>query len=363
MTSRPALFASRLPGVSLYATDETPCDLDLSDNTNLWGMPPVAASLAAARAVAASRYPTPYGGDLKIALASYLGVDASMVVTGCGSDDVLDSAIRALAGPDDVIAFPTPTFSMIPVFATVSGLALAPILLNDDYTIDVDALLATRARITYLCSPNNPTSTAIAYADVERIVAESYGVVILDEAYAEFSGVSHTALLARSERLVITRTMSKAFGLAGLRVGYGAASPVLAMEIEKARGPYKVNAVAERAAVAVLGGRLEDGESQIASPRSRADPWVDETVREAVEHRERLSAELRAREFAVAPSAANFLFVPDAGAVAVAAALRARSIAVRAFDALPVFGPALRITVGPWPMMERLLAALDEIRP
>ncbi len=339
-------------GISLYAPDRTPCAIDLSDNTNLWGVPP-----GAARAVretlgsSITSYPPPYTSDLKNMLASYLGVSSNMIVTGCGSDDVLDSAIRAFAEPGDTIAFPDPSFAMIPIFARMNGLETAPVPLVDGRDIDAGAMLATRARIIYLCSPNNPTSTAFDVSAIERIVERAPGLVILDEAYAEFAARNGLALLEHRDRLLITRTMSKAFGLAGLRIGYATGAPALVAEVEKSRGPYKVNALAERAATTALAEDL---------------PWVRKHVTELQANRARLAAELAAIGLEPLESAANFLFVPAARASELARGLRDRGIAVRPFTDLPrsiarfndASGAALRITVGPWEMMEPLLAAL-----
>src|SRR5690606_15838606 len=124
-----------------------------------------------------------------------------------------------------------------------------------------------------LCSPNNPTGVSLARGEVERVVRHAPGLVILDEAYAEFSGGSFMDLVPVSDRVLVTRTMSKAFGLAGLRVGYAAGSAGLIAEVQKSRGPYKVNALAERAALAALREDLE---------------WVRERAREAISVRERL---------------------------------------------------------------------------
>jgi len=146
--------------------------------------------------------------------------------------------------------------------------------------------------------------------------------------------------------VLVVRTLSKAFGLAGLRVVYAIGQPATVMEVEKSRGPYKVNAIAEHVAVTAL---RED----------RA--WVDEHIRLAVELRERLAEALRAMGLVPMPSAANFVCVPVAGAVEVGQALRARGVAVRPFPALPHVGDALRISVGPWPELSRLLAALGPV--
>ena len=332
--------------ISLYAPNREPCAIDLSDNTNLWGVPPAAERAIREAAVATvTRYPALYAGELKRALAAYVGAEASNVVTGCGSDDVLDSAIRAFAEPGERVAFPEPSFAMIPIFARMNGLVPAPVRLTERHDVDADATLATDAKVIYVCSPNNPTGTLASRAAIERIVEHAPGVVILDEAYAEFAPASNVDLALSGERVLVVRTMSKAFGLAGLRVGYAVGAPALVAEVEKSRGPFKVNAVAERAAVAALTDDL---------------PWVREHVALAVELRARLVGKLRRMGLAPLPSAANFVLVPVPDAARVAQAMRASGVAVRPFPALPGIGDALRISIGPWEMVERCLAALRE---
>src|SRR5690606_25475682 len=120
------------------------------------------------------------------------------------------------------IAFTAPTFSMIPVFARLNGLVSVPVPLRADGAADIDALLATRARVIYLCSPNNPTGTVTPHDEIRRLVSRASGVVLVDEAYAEFANEQDWRAEAPAmERVLITRTFSKAWGLAGLRVGYG----------------------------------------------------------------------------------------------------------------------------------------------
>jgi histidinol-phosphate aminotransferase len=344
--------------LSLYAPDRRPCAVDLSDNTNLWGMPPRAErAMREVPSEAMARYPELYAQTLKQSLARYAGVDASCIVTGCGSDDVLDSAIRAFAEPGERIALPDPTFPMIPVFARMNGLTAVSAPLTTAYDADVDALLATDPAIVYLCSPNNPTGTTLSRAAIDAVVGRANGLVIIDEAYAEFAGCNVVDLAMRSDRVLVTRTMSKAFGLAGLRIGYAIGAPDLVAAVEKSRGPYKVNAVAARAAVTALGEDL---------------PWVRERVDDAVALRARLTDALRALGIEALPSRANFVLAPLPDAAQVAAQLRARGVAVRPFETLAApagtplavtRGSAVRITVGPWPLLERALGALREVLP
>ena len=344
----------------LYAPDAEVCAVDLSDNTNLWGAPPAAIrALHDAPVSALSRYPSLYSDPLRAALLEYagvVGVPDIGVVTGCGSDDVLDSTMRAFGASGDSIAFSAPTFSMIPVLARLNGLTPVAIPFADSFDVDAQRLVDCGAKITYLCSPNNPTATAISRAAVEYVVANAPGIVLLDEAYAEFSPEVFVDLLARSERLVIARTFSKAFGLAGLRVGYGLGTNGLVRLIERARGPYKVSAVAERGVLAAL------------EPTPDGVEWVRAHAAEAVVNRLRVVEAIRSLGLEALPSAANFIMVPTPRARELATRMSSRGVLVRAFSGiaqdLRVFaeseGCALRIGVGPWEMMEAMLATLRE---
>ena len=331
--------------------------VDLSDNTNLWGAPP--AALAALRDAQTARYPSPYSADLKDALRRYVGIEAVGFVTGCGSDDVLDATMLAFAEPGDRIAYSVPTFTMIPAFARVNGLVPVEIPLRDDddgFDIDADRLAASGAQIIYVCAPNNPTGTEVSRGALERLVERAPGIVIIDEAYAEFAPATNVDLVGHSGRVVVTRTLSKAFGLAGLRIGYAIGVAETVNFVERARGPYKVNAVAERAALAALTDSAE------------ALGWVREHARLACENRERFTARLRQLGFAPLPSATNFVLLPHSRAIELDERLRADGIIVRILTNLPrdlaplkaSAGCALRIGIGPWNLMERVLDCLSE---
>jgi histidinol-phosphate aminotransferase len=346
MTASPDIARAAYRDVPLYTTESIRCDVDLSDNTNLWGAPPAAQEAIRELADGSfTRYPSAYALTLKEALAEYAGVERSWIVTGCGSDDILASAIRALAEPGESLAFCAPTFAMIPVFAKINGVFPVSVPMTATWDIDPDALIATGARIIYACSPNNPTGTYASRAALERLIAGAPGVVILDEAYAEFAEDSRLDLAATSDRVLVVRTMSKAFGLAGLRIGYAVGTPAIVAEVEKSRGPYKVSVAAERAALAALA-------------KDRA--WVAARIADARASRDRLVESLRALGLAPLPSQGNFVLAPVPNAAAVARRMRERGVAVRLFEGLPAIGDALRITAGPAPMMERAIGALEE---
>jgi histidinol-phosphate aminotransferase len=325
---------------------------DLSDNTNLWGPPPAAARAAAAAASSTRGYPHPHAGPFAAAVAQRIGVTPDMVVAGCGSDDVLDAAIRALVEPGGTVASPDPTFPMAVVFARTNGLTPISVPLGPDWHIDVDGLLATRAQVIYVASPNNPTGVASTRHALERLITHAPGFVILDQAYIEFTGEGDGVtvdLLRASDKLLVIRTLSKAWGLAGLRVGFGVGAPSLVNEVTKARGPYKVNVVAEHAALAAL---RDDAE------------WVRARVEEVATNRERLAERLRSVGLRPLPSDANFLLVPvpaaAGGTERVVSALRGQGIIVRQFTGLAGIGDAIRITIGPWPIMEQLMSIVGK---
>lgn len=342
--SRPSLRE-----VPLYAPNATSCALDLRDNANLWGAPP--AALAALRSVdptAFNLYPGVSAGALTSAIATFVGVDPGEVAAGCGSDDLIDAAFRAVAEPGAVLAHPTPSFSMVPIFARLNGLQPVAVPLTRDGAADADAMLATGARIIYLCSPNNPTGTVTPAEVVRRIVRESNAIVMLDGAYAEFAPDLEDLLQEAPSlgRLLVLRTFSKAWGLAGLRVGYAVGSTELVQAVRKSNGPYKVNAPAERATCVAL---TEDAD------------WMRARAADAVAARERVTQALRTMGLSPLDSRGNFVCVPVPDARALADRLAARGVAVRAFAGLPVFGDVLRVGMGPWPIMEQFIGVLREV--
>jgi histidinol dehydrogenase len=351
---RPLRYRDDYSDIELYEPGRVPCEIDLSDNTNLHGVPPSArAVLDAPAAPLITRYPSVYATELKAALAERHNVAPENIVTACGSDDILDSMIRAFARPKDAVAFPSPTFGVVDLFARMNAATPLPIAHRADLQLDTDALVSANAAVTYICNPNNPTGTLYARASVEDLAHRVSGILAIDEAYADYAGngnASAIRLAAASDRVVVVRTLSKAYGLAGLRIGYAIANADVAREIEKSRGPYKVGGLAEAAAVAAL--------------RSDGD-WVVGHAREIAGNRAMLASRLTELGLAALPSHANFLLIPlrHGSATALSMRLREAGIAVRPFRDLPSIGDAIRVTVGPWPLMERFVNALTAVAP
>ena len=338
----------------------TGIDLDLRDNVNLWGAPPNALrAVQSAGAESLFTYPAVSAASLTELIASRLGVRDDEVVAGCGSDDLLDVCFRAVAAPGERLAHAEPSFSMVPRFARLNGLEPVGVPLLPDGAADVDGLLATGARIIYLCSPNNPTGTITPESEVKRLIANAPGIVVVDEAYGEFSSARDwRAESPAMERVLVLRTFSKAWGLAGLRVGYGVGSRTLIDAVIRSRGPYKVSALAELAATTAL---RED------------EAWMLSAAAEARENRARLDAAVQGRAGVRAwASQGNFVFwqlegrkaqgaAPDSATIA--ARFAAHGIGVRGFSGLADIGEALRIGMAPWSMLRRVADLVPGIWP
>jgi len=340
--SQKAQARSGLDRIARYVPKRPPCAIDLTDNTNLFGPPPsVTRSFDSVPSAAITRYPTPYADALRAALARDFSIPAECVVTGAGSDDVIDTIVRAYGNAGDTFAFCPPTFSIVASFAIANGLRPEPC------DLDVTAIARKNPRIVYLCSPNNPTGASLPAGFVDAVLEGTSALVLLDEAYADFSDApSRLADAAACERLVVVRTFSKAFGLAGLRVGWAVSSAEIIANLERARGPYKLGAIAERAAIAALEDR----------------DWVRDRIAEVKSSRVRFVEQLVSLGFSPLPSDANFVLIPVIDAEAFADRMREHGVSVRAFPKLPHWGDALRISIGPWEVMERCLAALRVAR-
>ena len=319
----------------------------LDANENLYG--PHEAVRAAVAAAPLHIYPDPDQAALRAAIADYAGVRPEQVVAGTGSDDLLDLVLR-LALPT-ATATATPTFGMYSFLSGIARMKHIEVPRTAAYGLDLAGLrdaVGEGAGVVFIASPNNPTGNAASHEEIERLCALE-ALVVVDEAYAEFSGTTAVDLLDSYPNLIVMRTFSKWAGLAGLRVGYALAHPDLVEPMLAIKQPYNVNAAADAAARAALAHR---GDLLAA-------------VRAIVAERDRLSREVGALGWLQPhPSDANFvLFDVKAGdSGEVAAALRERGVLVRRYDR-PDLANKLRISAGRPQDTDRLLDALGEVAP
>ena len=299
-------------------------------------------------AVDLNRYPEPSGRKLRELLARTMQVpQGAELLLGNGSDDLIQIVTFALARPGAVMMYPAPTFVMYAIDAVLSGMKAVAVPLRDDYTLDLDAFLAQMKQhdpaLVFIAYPNNPTGVLYREEDVAVILRAARGVVVIDEAYHVFAQKSFMPRLAEFPNLAVMRTVSK-LGLAGIRLGYLAASARWIDQFNKVRQVYNVNVLTQAAALYVL-ERIEVLEAQAA--RIRAD-------------RAALGAELAAlKGVTVYPSQANFFMIRVADAGRTWEALRRQGVLVKNLDG-PALPNCLRVTVGTPDENRILLAALRE---
>lgn len=203
-----------------------------------------------------NRYPDSDCTDLKAAISKYTSIDTDSIGIGNGSDELISIVLQTFINPGDTIAVHNPTFSMYKIYGTICGARIWEYNQDSSFRIKLDEFIGClqkeKPKIVFLCNPNNPTGSSLELSEIEQIVKELDSIVIVDEAYYEFSGVTASGLLSSYDNLIILRTFSKAFGLAGLRVGYMLACPSVISYIDRVRSPFNVNAFAQAAAVEVL---------------------------------------------------------------------------------------------------------------
>ena len=344
-----------VPGKSAGA-DGQPL-VKLSANENPLGTSP-AALAARAAAGAPSAYPDPDSTALRGAIGKLHAIDPARIVCGTGSDELLNLAAQAFAGPGDEVLFPRYSFAVYDIAARRCG--ATPVEASDaDYAADVDALLAAvtdRTRVVFLANPNNPTGSFLPRAELARLHAGLPDEVLLvvDQAYAEYLAPEDDdgglELAAGHDNVLVTRTFSKIYGLAGERIGWGTGAPELVGALGRIRGPFNVTVSGQRAAEAAL-----------------ADQAFVEASRE---HNRAVRAEFVAeiealgnRGLRALPSEANFVLVLFEGELAAERALAAVSDAGYAVRHLPGQGlpQGLRITIGTAEQMAEIAAALREV--
>jgi histidinol-phosphate aminotransferase len=349
----------RIPSYPLAAGYDLGEDVAMLASNECW-LPPGPEVLEAAHAAlrGVQRYPDPSYAALRGALSGRYGIPPQRIALGNGSCDILLSAGEALLEPGAEVVYSWPAFSVYPHLAAASGARGIEVPLDADDRHDLDAMateLTVATRLVLICNPNNPTSTSLPLDAVEAFLegVPRHICVILDEAYAEFAlalGDTYASLdlLRRWPNLVILRTFSKAYGLAGLRVGYGlCGSEDFRAAVDQVRQPFYLNVVAQAAAVEAL----------------RHQDEVERRVTRTVAGRTELMDGLRELGLWVAESDANFVWthLPEESVEAdVVAGLREREVLVRAGAALGREG-SLRVTVGSDSENARFLRALAEL--
>ncbi len=294
-------------------------------------------------------YPDPEQRELREALAKYVGLDGGHVIAGSGSDELIDLILRLLLEPGDKVINCSPTFGMYPFSTEVCGGRVIEVARDEDFAVDVAAVkraLDKRTKVIFIASPNNPTGNIISESEILELV-DTGRIVVVDEAYFEFSGLTVVNLVPNYSNLIVLRTFSKWAGLAGLRVGYGIFPVEIVSYLMKIKQPYNVNAAAQVAVLATLDdmGYLQDA------------------IKKIIAERERLFIELGELGWLKPyPSRGNFILcsVLDGNAEEIWRKLQSKGIFIRYFNVTRLSN-CLRTSVGKPEDTDALIGALKEM--
>lgn len=340
---------------SEYVVDAPSGDIEvkLNQNESPFDLPPAFKEelLEIFEQVEVNRYPTEQPERLRRALAEHDGVAPEGIIVGNGSNEITYTFGLAVLDPGSPVVLPRPMFSLYDKVARLQDADLTSVPARDDLRFDADGLVEavaeTEAVLTVLATPNNPTGLAMTLNEIERVVAASPGFVVVDEAYVEFNPEGTAVeLLDRHPNVIILRTLSKAFGLAGVRVGYLLAHPEVVRELMKARLPFMVSRFAEQTALAVL----------------RRSDLVEKRVRRMRASIREITERLQAMEgVEVVPSQANFaIFTTPVPADALQERLADHGVLVRNMGGYPELKGYLRVSAGTEAENNAFLGALEK---
>jgi histidinol-phosphate aminotransferase len=332
--------------LAAYVPGEQPAGgrvIKLNTNENPYPPSPrVLEAIAAAARSGLGRYPDPLCTEVRRRAAAQYGVTPGQVLVGNGSDELLGLVMRACVAPGTRVAYAVPTYSLYDTLVAMQEGVAVRIPYGADWALPA-ALSETEATVVCVCHPNSPSGSAVPVATIERLARATQALVVVDEAYADFAEESALALISRFTNVLVLRTFSKSFSLAGLRIGLAFGCEELIDALARIKDSYNVNRVSLAAAAAALDDMA----------------WMRDNVARIRETRERLRRGLEALGFEVVPSQANFVFArrPGSDLGPLQRRLRAAGVLVRHFPT-PALRDGLRITVGTEEEVANLLDTL-----
>lgn len=299
-----------------------------------------------------NRYPDPYQTKLKARLAELKNVASKSIFVGNGSDEPIDLLYRAFCEPGvDQVIIPQPTYGMYQVSAGINNVNVIEVPLTDTFDLDVDAIknsFSATTKILFLCSPNNPSGNVLTRSKIIQLLEAFTGLVVVDEAYIDFvNEPSFTTLLSTYQNLVVLQTLSKAWGLASLRIGLCMAHPIIVDVLNKIKPPYNISGLTQRVAL----DQLHDEQTKI------------DHVKQIISEREKLTTALSGLPMVinVYPSQANFVLAKFTEASKTYRQLMERGVIVRDRSSVLLCGNCLRISIGTPAENQTLLTTLRQL--
>ncbi|TWT86945.1 Histidinol-phosphate aminotransferase [Pseudobythopirellula maris] len=324
----------------------------LNTNENPYPASPKVAEAVAAAVPSLRRYPDPHATAFRMRAADVLSqqsdaITPDWILCGNGSDDILTIVTRTFVGEGQVVRYATPSYVLYQTLAEIQGAAQEIVPYESDWSLGFEFTAPDeRLRLAYLANPNSPSGVCLAPGEVAAIADMLPCPLLVDEAYADFADTNCLDLVRSNERVMVSRTLSKSYALAGLRFGYLVAQPQVIEQLGKVKDSYNCDALSIAAATAAIDDQA----------------WLEENVNRVRAGRERLMGGLEGLGFAVTPSQANFVWVthPRVGHDQLYLSLKERGVLVR-YLSYPNWGDGLRITVGDDAQIDTLLAMLGEM--
>lgn len=344
-------FRQNIDALSAYVPGEQPPSdakvIKLNTNENPY--PPAPAALQVLRELDGEllrRYPHPMARAFREAASLALGVPADWILVGNGSDDLLTMIMRACAEPGRRVVYPMPTYVLYRTLAQIQDAEVVEVPFHEDYSLPIEPLIKAQGAVTFIASPNSPSGTVAPVELLDKLATQLSGILVVDEAYVDFADSNALELVKKYDNVIVLRTLSKGYSLAGLRLGFGIANPSLLEGLFKVKDSYNVDAIACAVGAAAIADQSykENNAQKIKNSRSK--------MQEA----------LQKLGFYVLPSQANFLLAqsPSGNAQSLYQTLKERGIFVRYFNQ-PRLADKLRITIGTPEQNEALLKVLAEI--
>lgn len=340
------MMRSTTRGFETYYNPDVGNAVRLDTNTNVLGSNPAAERFLSTFRPNLDGYPNTYSNNLRDALGELYGLERENFIAGSGSDEMLDLTFKTFAEWGQTSTIPIPSYTLYDYFITMNGGRSEFVDLTEDFQLDVDAMVKNKSKIILVPSPNNPTGNSFRIKDLEEILSRTDGIVVVDEAYAEYAEESMVRRVNEFENLIVLRTFSKAYAMAALRIGYAVSNKNVAGMMNCVKIPYSLNMMSEMAAVAAV----------------KDQDFIERSVNMVREQRPRLAAGLRKLGFEPYPSDANFIMAKaPIDHKKLVDGLKEKGVLIRDFGSKRRTENCVRMTVGTEELNNLLLEKMAEV--